>query len=281
MECTLSAADAPSFGNFVFGALLLRRRQRPDQRRPTLMAAMGTDARLQHMAKLLAQQFRMPAVAVEQVLADRDNWTTLQSFFAAGGEPTRLLFFRQSREVLVDGGSAYEQPNDADAELVMSTGVVERQKGRVVYFCRAQPAQAVQAASVHTDLSFGVVGPNSLEHMQVRSCGLSCRRGRRRFCVAVLASHARGTRRERCCGRRPLLTPANPVPVYRRAALPSAGDAVAAVHATAHAGGPPVGAGCHQQRREAGVFQHPRQIRRHHWRSRRHAQFGLHAAQAG
>jgi hypothetical protein len=119
---------------------------------------------------------------------------------------------------------------------------VERQTGRVVFFFRAQPAHAVREASVHTDLSFVVVGPNALEHMQVRARGPGCRR--LRSCNMRTAALWRCARRS--SGRAPPRQKGQPFcapPLSPLAGLPpSAGDAVPAVHAAAHAGGSPMGA---------------------------------------
>jgi hypothetical protein len=49
----------------------------------------------------------------------------------------------------------------------MTTGEVDRQKGHAVYFVRANDSAPVTPQGVETELSFGVVGPSALEHLQV------------------------------------------------------------------------------------------------------------------
>ena len=170
------------------------------------------DARHRHIAKVLAHQFQMPVASVEEVLSEKDTWATLQSFFTADGEPTRVMFFKQPREVVGEEAEMYEQPDDADAELFLTTG--ERKKGRAVYFIRLRPREAVGSTTLHTDLSFGVVGPNSLEHLQVRCvashpspaaaavAALTWRRGRAAavFCCRV-------SRLARSCTGKPRVNP--------------------------------------------------------------------------
>jgi len=230
---------------------------------------MALDARHQHIAHVLAHQFRMPVASVEAVLAEKDTWLILESFFAANGEPTRVMFFRQPREVVGEEGE-YEQRDEADAELFLTTGDAERQKGRAVYFIRSQLHHAVEVATLHNDLSFGVVGPNSLEHLQVRRVASHASR---QWPQPIRWRPWRGAARRLAPGLLARL-------VVRFPPSPRTGDSLRAVRASDPALGAGLGRGGDVGRRDAGVLLDSQQVFRHCGRGGQHAQLGLHAQEA-
>jgi hypothetical protein len=71
------------------------------------MAAM-LDTRHRHIARVVAQQFGMTVAAVEEVLADERHLTEAANFFAAEGTPSKLIFFRQSRDEFTEDGELVE-----------------------------------------------------------------------------------------------------------------------------------------------------------------------------
>ena len=71
------------------------------------MAAL-LDTRHRHIARVVAQQFSMTVAAVEEVLADERHLTEAANFFAAEGTPSKLIFFRQSRDEFTEDGELVE-----------------------------------------------------------------------------------------------------------------------------------------------------------------------------
>ena len=79
----------------------------------------------------------------------------------------------------------------------MTTGEVDRQKGLAVYFFRASEVSPVTPQAIESELTFGIIGPSALEHLQVAlselylpllqlaSCdweqGISCEEGTSEF----------------------------------------------------------------------------------------------------
>ena len=86
-----------------------------------------------------------------------------EDFFHADGAP-KLLFYRRARDVYTEDDDAAEP--DGPAELFMTTGEVERQRGRAVYFLRVKEGAAVTKEGVETELSYGVVGASALSTLQ-------------------------------------------------------------------------------------------------------------------
>ena len=127
------------------------------------MALALLDARHKYMAKVIATSFGMAAPAVEEVLASEENLQAAEDFFRADGAP-KLLFYRQARDVYTEDDDAAEP--DGPAELFMTTGEVERQRGRAVYFLRVKEGAAVTKEGVETELSYGVVGASALSTLQ-------------------------------------------------------------------------------------------------------------------
>ena len=74
---------------------------------PCAMSAL-LDARHRHIAKVVAQQFGLSVAAVEEVLAEERALATAADFFAAEGNPSKLIFFRQSRDVFSEDGELIE-----------------------------------------------------------------------------------------------------------------------------------------------------------------------------
>lgn len=141
--------------------------------------AMALDARHRYIARVLSQQFSLPVPLVEEVLFQAEQLITLANFFSADGEPSRVIFFHQSRVAAEVDGELAELEEDAPAELFMTTGDIEQLKGHAVYFLRVDESAAVGLNSADTDLSFGVISPNSLEHLQARCHATSGRGGLR------------------------------------------------------------------------------------------------------
>ena len=104
------------------------------------MALALLDARHKYMAKVIATSFGMAAPSVEEVLASEENLQAAEDFFRADGAP-KLLFYRQARDVYTEDDDAAEP--DGPAELFMTTGEAERQRGRAVYFLRVKEGAAV------------------------------------------------------------------------------------------------------------------------------------------
>ena len=71
------------------------------------MAAL-LDTRHRHIARVVAQQFGMTVAAVEEVLADERHLTEAANFFIAEGTPSKLIFFRQSRDEFTEDGELVE-----------------------------------------------------------------------------------------------------------------------------------------------------------------------------
>ena len=74
---------------------------------PCAMSAL-LDARHRHIAKVVAQQFGLSVAAVEEVLAEERALATAADFFAAEGTPSKLIFFRQSRDIFSEDGELIE-----------------------------------------------------------------------------------------------------------------------------------------------------------------------------
>eukprot|EP00965_Chrysotila_dentata_P250546 6209514-Pleurochrysis_carterae.AAC.1 len=68
------------------------------------------DARHRYMARVLALQYGMPVASCETVFEEEANAQTISDFFEADGVPSKLVFFKQSRDTVTEDGEVIEAP---------------------------------------------------------------------------------------------------------------------------------------------------------------------------
>ena len=113
------------------------------------------DARQKWIVKAVSHAFDIPNSTVEECIRDQSTQALLTGFF--GGEPTgatRIIFYRQKRDRVGNGGEAYE--NGGPEELFVTSGDTDRLKSRAIFFVRVCE-KAVSASTVDTDLNCGII----------------------------------------------------------------------------------------------------------------------------
>ena len=83
--------------------------------------SVALDARHRYISRVLSQHFGMSAMAVEEVLADDYNMQTISEFFQPEGVPSKLIFFKQSRDVQTDDGELIEAAGSQQPCLCLVT----------------------------------------------------------------------------------------------------------------------------------------------------------------